>query len=95
MIASALSLVNFAHVDLFGDLWAILTGYAAIIDNDLLLGIELVRRQYSGKAQGLTKGIGTVNCMYANPLTQEYWPHPRHEGFESVNRPGYWFQLLL
>jgi hypothetical protein len=35
--------------------------------------IELVRRQYSGNAHGLIKGIGMVNCVYVNPLTQEHW----------------------
>ena len=29
--------------------------------------IELVRRQYSGNAQGVIKGIGSVTCVYVNP----------------------------
>ena len=36
--------------------------------------IELVRRQYSGNAHGIIKGIGLVNCLYVNPDTGEYWP---------------------
>ena len=41
-----------------------------IIDKDFSHKIELVRRQYSGNAHGLIKGIGMVNCVYVNPLTQ-------------------------
>jgi hypothetical protein len=35
--------------------------------------IELVRRQYSGNAHGIIKGIGIVNCVYVNPVTGEFW----------------------
>jgi len=35
--------------------------------------IELVRRQYSGNAHGITKGIGLVNCGDVNPETQQFW----------------------
>jgi hypothetical protein len=35
--------------------------------------IELVRRQYSGNAHGVIKGIGVVNCLYVNLDTGEYW----------------------
>jgi Transposase DDE domain len=35
--------------------------------------IELVRKQYSGNAHGLIKGIGVVNCLYVNPKTGQYW----------------------
>ena len=35
--------------------------------------IELVRRQYSGNAHGIIKGIGMVNCLYVNPETGLYW----------------------
>lgn len=34
---------------------------------------ELVRRQYSGNAHGLIKGIGLVNCVYLNPDTNQFW----------------------
>ncbi|MGF6935758.1 hypothetical protein OKW41_004920 [Paraburkholderia sp. UCT70] len=44
-----------------------------IIDKDFSHKIELVRRQYSGNAHGLIKGIGMVNCVYVNPLAQEHW----------------------
>lgn len=35
--------------------------------------IELVRRQYSGNAHGIIKGIGLVNCVYFNPHTNQFW----------------------
>jgi hypothetical protein len=35
--------------------------------------IELVRRQYSGNAHGIIKGIGMVTCVYVNPELQQYW----------------------
>ena len=35
--------------------------------------IDLVRRQYSGNAHGIIKGIGMVNCLYVNPQTGQYW----------------------
>lgn len=54
-----------------------LKGY--IIFDDTVLNkehshkIELVRRQYSGNAHDIIKGIGVVNCVYYNPDTFEYW----------------------
>ena len=33
----------------------------------------MVKRQYSGNAHGLIKGISMVNCLYVNPETQQYW----------------------
>src|SRR6185503_11146584 len=44
-----------------------------IVDKDFLHRIELVRRQYSGNARGLIKGIGVVTCVYVNPHTAQYW----------------------
>jgi hypothetical protein len=35
--------------------------------------IELVRRQYSGNAHGVIKGIGIVTCVYVNPDTDQFW----------------------
>jgi len=46
----------------------------SILDKNHSHHIELVRRQYSGNAHGLIKGIGLVNCIYVNPETGEYWP---------------------
>ena len=44
-----------------------------VADKDHSHRIELVRRQYSGNAHGLIKGIGIVNCVYVNPGTGQYW----------------------
>jgi len=44
-----------------------------IIDKDFSHKIELVRRQYSGNAHGLIKGIGVVNCVYVDPHNNSYW----------------------
>ena len=35
--------------------------------------LELVRRQYSGNAQAVIKGIGIVTCVYVNPDTNQFW----------------------
>jgi hypothetical protein len=35
--------------------------------------IDTVRRQYSGNAHGIIKGIGIVNCVYVNPVTGKFW----------------------
>ena len=35
--------------------------------------IQLVRRQYSGNAHAVIKGIGVVNCVYFNPHTNQFW----------------------
>lgn len=44
-----------------------------VIDKRHLRQIELVRRQYSGNAQGVIRGIGVVTCVYVNPESEEYW----------------------
>jgi len=45
----------------------------SILDKNHSRSIDLVRRQYSGNAHGLIKGIGMVNCLYVNPLSGQYW----------------------
>ncbi len=40
----------------------------SILDKNHSHSIELVRRQYSGNAHGLIKGIGMINCLYVNPI---------------------------
>ena len=55
------------------------SGKACLIFDDTVLDkrhsskIELVRRQYSGNEHGVVKGIGVVNCVYANLDTGEHW----------------------
>ena len=35
--------------------------------------IEGVRRQYSGNQHGIVKGIGLVNCVYFDPVADQFW----------------------
>ena len=44
-----------------------------VADKDSSFKIELVRRQYSGNAHGLIKGIGVVTCVYVNPNLDQFW----------------------
>lgn len=44
-----------------------------VLDKDFSHRIELVRRQYSGNAHGLIRGIGVVSCLYVNPETDDFW----------------------
>lgn len=45
----------------------------SVMDKDFSNKIELVRRQYSGNAHGIIKGIGVVTCVYVNPDLGKYW----------------------
>ena len=44
-----------------------------MIDKNYASKIEMVRRQYSGNAGRVIKGIGVVTCVYVNPSTGHYW----------------------
>jgi hypothetical protein len=44
-----------------------------VLDKQHSHHIELVRRQYSGNAHAVIKGIGVVNCLYVNPESGHYW----------------------
>jgi hypothetical protein len=44
-----------------------------VIDKNFSHHIEGVRKQYSGNAHGIIKGIGIVNCVYLNPELDQYW----------------------
>ena len=44
-----------------------------VIDKNSSFAIELVRRQYSGNAKAVIKGIGVVTCVYVNPQTDQFW----------------------
>jgi hypothetical protein len=45
----------------------------SVLDKNHSHNIDMVRRQYSGDAHGLIKGIGMVNCLYVNPDSGQYW----------------------
>lgn len=44
-----------------------------VLDKRYAQQIELVRRQYSGNAHGVIRGIGVVTCVYVNPTTDAFW----------------------
>ena len=44
-----------------------------VADKNYSHKIEMVRRQYSGNAHGVIKGIGIVTCVYVNPATNQFW----------------------
>ena len=44
-----------------------------VLDKRHSRAIEMVRRQYSGNAHGIIKGIGVVNCLYLDPINQQFW----------------------
>jgi hypothetical protein len=52
-------------------------GYLAfddtVLDHNSAAKIELVRRQYSGNAHAVIKGIGVVTCVYINPELDQFW----------------------
>jgi hypothetical protein len=44
-----------------------------VLDKNYSSAIELVRRQYSGNAHAVIRGIGVVTCVYVNPETDQFW----------------------
>jgi hypothetical protein len=60
-----------------GDVVASPNGYLVfddtVLDKHHSHRIELVRKQYSGNAHGVIKGIGVVNCVYVNPDIDAHW----------------------
>jgi hypothetical protein len=62
-----------------------------ILDKNFSHKIELVKRQYSGNAHGIIKGIGVVNCVYINPDTGQFWIidyrifHPESDGKTKID----------
>ncbi len=44
-----------------------------VLDKSHSFSIDLVRRQYSGNAHGVIKGIGVVTCVYVNPELNQFW----------------------
>jgi hypothetical protein len=44
-----------------------------VLDHNSSFQIDLVRRQYSGNAHDVIKGIGVVSCVYINPVLDQFW----------------------
>jgi hypothetical protein len=44
-----------------------------VADKNFSRKIETVRRQWSGNAGGIIRGIGIVTCVYVNPEREKFW----------------------
>lgn len=44
-----------------------------VLDKNYSHQLELVRRQYSGNAKAVIKGIGVVTCVYVVPERDQFW----------------------
>jgi len=44
-----------------------------VSDKNFSFKMELVRRQWSGDAHGIIKGVGVVTCVYVNPALDQFW----------------------
>lgn len=60
-----------------GQVVATTSGYVlfddTVLDKRHSFQIELVRRQWSGNAKQVIKGIGVVTCVYVNPVQDQFW----------------------
>jgi len=44
-----------------------------VVDKNFSFKMDLVRRQWSGDAHGIIKGVGVVTCVYVNPTADQFW----------------------
>ena len=44
-----------------------------VVDKNFSFKMDLVRRQWSGDAHGVIKGVGVVTCVYVNPALDQFW----------------------
>jgi len=44
-----------------------------VVDKNFSFKMDLVRRQWSGDAHGIIKGVGVVTCVYVNPAVDQFW----------------------
>ncbi len=44
-----------------------------VLDKSFGPKIEVMRKQWSGNAKGVIRGIGVVSCVYVNPETECFW----------------------
>ena len=59
--------------DVDADAYGYLLFDDTVLDKRHSFAIDLVRRQYSGNAKQVIKGIGVVTCVYVNPNTDQFW----------------------
>ncbi len=43
-----------------------------VVDKNFSFKMDLVRRQWSGDAHGIIKGVGVVTCVYVNPALDQF-----------------------
>lgn len=72
-----------------------------VSDKNYSCVIELVRRQYSGNAKSVIKGIGIVTCLYVNPELNQFWLidyrifAPNQDGKTKLDHAREMFDLAL
>jgi hypothetical protein len=72
-----------------------------VLDKQYSFNIELVRRQYSGNAHGVIKGIGVVTCVYVNPELDQFWIidyriyDPKGDGKSKLDHVGDMLNLVV
>ena len=44
-----------------------------VLDKGFGPSIEMTRKQWSGNAHGIIRGIGLVSCIYVNPELEQFW----------------------
>ncbi len=72
-----------------------------VSDKNYSFVIELVRRQWSGNAKSVIKGIGIVTCLYVNPELNQFWLidyrifAPAEDGKTKLDHAREMFDLAL
>jgi hypothetical protein len=72
-----------------------------VSDKNYSMVIELVRRQWSGNAKSVIKGIGIVTCLYVNPELNQFWLidyrifAPAEDGKTKLDHAKEMFDLAL
>jgi len=62
-----------------------------VVDKDFSFNIDMVRRQYSGNAHAIIKGIGIVTCLYYNPDIDQFYAldyrifDPERDGLSKID----------
>jgi len=72
-----------------------------VLDKNHSFAIEVVRRQWSGNAKKVIKGIGIVTCVYVNPDENKFWItdfriyDPQRDGKSKINHVLDMWQTLI
>ena len=72
-----------------------------VSDKNYSMVMELVRRQWSGNAKSVIKGIGIVTCLYVNPELNQFWLidyrifAPAEDGKTKLDHAQEMFDLAL